>query len=264
MAAGDELNGPLERAVSLTNQTVCMEAMGQSVDQSLARLSVILDQCEKNEVHQSIVDQVEAIKIRQYRRQGDIQGALELSGASISQVDYIAQTIRHLPYVADRYLDQDSWNHFVLNHQKLHCGQFRLRTLLGQYEERDYDLLSPHNVADRLYLWVWLWLRDPFSFGVVKIAELLKRMNLDKNIWAVEDIRLVRIALLWLGLFSNVTRQEILSLTAVFPRADLRMPLMDFEELILSYFYELKARNLELAADIAESIRSHELYFSKT
>src|SRR5207237_1271108 len=124
---------------------------------------------------------------------------------------------------------------------------------------------KPSEKVDRIYLWVWNWLRDEEGFHVSRIATSLAGgwVTGAAGRFTVEDKLLIRNSLLWLSLFDPESRQRIDELleSLAIPSPS-RCPLLDLEHLVIRHLIALRDGDSSSASDALSLMTRHPLWSS--
>jgi hypothetical protein len=195
------------RLIFEVNIAICCEYLGLSVSALLDRLATayrhVLHTCPVEHLH----DQITAMLMRDYFRQGHYDEIYILAGqlrSEFYQSIFYALWVLHLPYVSkDSYqptIDRLQVQLSTLTSRGFRT-QFDLETIMGMSgtgfaSKGRGDLLRPTELIERLYLWTWKSLYRPSAQLFLQILSLHKTISSfgDKISMSKDDFLLLKSA----------------------------------------------------------------------
>jgi len=253
--AADKARTPFERLVSKINFACCLYSLGQSFEQTLQECKALLKILKANQpqhVLASVEEQQTALELFSFFRLGQFENILKANTQKGSPSDFLKAWCMQLPY--HRFFSKTGLGEAMLSFSKTTCLEpaYRQRTLLGLTHPSDDTPPRLSDWADRLYLWVWRWLVSPDTFPIEKVLATLTPLKQSDQLskLSVSDRKLVRNALLWLGLFDSSSRRVLQSLLKLVEASELNhYPLLEGERLFIHYWMNLRDLQLEAAKD---------------
>lgn len=243
----------LEQQVALANSVLCLENLGSTYKNFHEKLETIAN-------HKGIISELEALKIREMFRSGQISKIGQLATTSPQSI-YLKKWISQLAYVnsSGKALESDAESSLPVTFFQ---RSYRLRTLEGLLHPEDFsENVKPSEWVSRLYLWTWRWLAQPETFSFRKVFELLKNFNWDKMLprLSVEDREQLRNALMWIELFDENNKLSLKKWIS------LSSPVKDFsevyryEKLIIALVKARRDQDEELEVDLESQIHNEAL-----
>ncbi|MEK6705312.1 MAG: hypothetical protein AABZ06_05945 [Bdellovibrionota bacterium] len=256
----------MERKIqALLNAAICMENLQLPMEKTLSEIESAMD--ERGDVS-GVKDQLCALRVRQTFRQGQIDASFasaEKSSPEMNQARYQALWMTALPWHSRfRLADGEALSNLSAApffHQK----NYRLRTLQGILHPQDINAPRASDFADRIYLWVWMWLRSPKEFPLERILAVLSQTELDQILYRLtaEDRQMLRNALLWLGLFDPASSASLQSLLRRLGQSGLRHdPVFEIEWLLVLWLQAERDGKSLVAKDTLTALRLHKLWNS--
>lgn len=253
--AADKARTPFERLVSKINFACCLYSLGQSFDHALKECDTLIETLNATEpqfVLASVEEQQTALKLFSFFKLGQFENIVEAKTPQGSPSDFLKAWCLQLPY--HRFFSKTGLEETMLSFSKTTCLEptYRQRTLLGLTHPSDDTPPRLSDWADRLYLWVWRWLVSPENFPIEKVLATLTPLKQSDQLskLSVTDRKLVRNALLWLGLFDSSSRRVLQSLLKLVEVSELsHYPLLDGESLFIHYWMNTRDLQLEVAKD---------------
>lgn len=252
-----------EKICTRANILFCLENLGMPFEEALQELTSTVQSESPTPAKRFVESQMLAFKMRMHFRGGhfkDLQ--LSFDEQPVIQAGYYRLWLKSLPY--HRYFELPSPAEIA----QLHNARFfvnrdyRVRTLKGILHPDDLSTARITDFADRLYLWVWKWLLNPEEFAIEKVSAQLLRLNLLSytHRMTLEDLYLVRNALLWIGLFDPSNEKTLLrKISNVEGLISTTYPLFEFEALFIYYCRAIRDKNASLANDLAGEIEQNSL-----
>lgn len=259
----DKARNQFERLLATINYACCLYGLGQSFDKSLTECQRLIEELSSNTHLGTIVEQQLALKLFHYFRMGQFNQLLQSKVPAGSPPEFLKLWCLQLPY--HRFYSDGKTAETTLLFQSTSCLEpaYRQRTLLGLTHPSDNEPNRISDWADRLYLWVWRWLLSSDSFPIEKVLLTLApiKQSATLNYLSVEDKKLVRNALLWLGLFDPSSRRCLDSLLKLVEVSGVEhYPLLEVERLLIYYWMALRDCHHQSAKDYLVALKHSPLF----
>ncbi len=258
--------------LSLMNELFCLENLGFPFDKTLKKLDEVLVRNEKNfwPPFPAIRSHRLCFEYRQNFKQGSFEfcerdlKAQETEKRGFDQARFFSIWTSLLPF--HEYHSAESVyqvTHLMAEHPNLFQKGFRVRTLIENAHQVEHEKVRFTDLADRLYLWTWLWLSDP---TVDRATMLLKTLDQVMNTFKNEhvspmDYFMTKNAVSWIGLvcpaFEERFRVWIREISG--QNIPVTLPLLEFEALIVDYLKQ-KIRGEDEFSGTLKMIESHSVF----
>jgi len=252
---------PFEHLLIKINTACCLYTLGQAFTHALAECDFYLKQVEEQAPAShlnAIRNQKSALEVFYQFRHGNIETILDSQIPQGTPTDFLRAWCLQLPY--QRFFQKNRLNEDELRFSSSTCLEpaYRQRTLLGLIHPTDQNPPRLSDWADRVYLWTWRWLAAPDSFSIEKVLANLAPLKQSTQLYllSVEDKKLIRNALLWLGLFDSSSRRVLHSLLKLVEVSEISdHPLLESESLFIHYWMSLRDHQSEAAKDYLAALQ---------
>lgn len=259
--AAEKARNTFEKLLSKINFTCCLYGLGQSFEKSLEESNQLLRELQDtntSEYLNTITEQKIALELFHYFRLGDVGKVLNVSTPKGSPSHFLQAWCAQLPY--HRFYQGPSLTEEIFPFNPCTCLEpaYRQRTLMGLLHPSDDRPPRLSDWADRLYLWVWRWLVSPETFPIEKVLKTLSPLkhSAELNLLSVEDRKLVRNAILWLGLFDSSSRRLLETLLKLVEVSELSSyPLLEGEKNVIYYWMSLRDKDDVVAKNYLTSLQ---------
>lgn len=263
--ADGKARNSFEHLLITINTACCLYTLGQTFSAALAECDSYLQRTEKEAptAHLTAIrNQKSALEIFYQFRQGNIEKILTSNVPQGTPTDFLKAWCLQLPY--HHFYKKNKLEENDLRFSASTCLEpaYRQRTLLGLTHPTDNNPPRLSDWADRVYLWVWRWLVAPETFSIEKVLATLSPLKQSTQLYllSVEDKKLIRNALLWLGLFDSSSRRVLQSLLKMVEVSEMtQYPLLEGESLFIHYWMSLRDHQTEAAKDYLASLKESPL-----
>jgi hypothetical protein len=265
---------PRQRLVAWFNALLCMENLAMDTERELSAFAEQFVPFAGEPWTVAIHAQLDAFRLRDAFRHGDTVRLASMirDDARSDQALYLAAWLACLPTLE---LGTGEDRARTLYHSRITqkvspmglpwLAQYRQRTLDGMLVDADLrDEIKLHDSIERLYLWVWRWLKKPEVGSLRKILHLCASIRarlseLERRIESIppETRQMLELAVRWIGLMGGVRDLELIhSFKSLPSAADTAVPQLDYERLLIDYAFSLRDR-LPTAEDTRAALESH-------
>lgn len=258
-----------QRTVALFNSMVCLENMGMPFAQSQEKFLTELKQLKSGQFKDFFEDQFLLFQSRGLFHHGKFR-ELILSHDSrkmshIGQETYLRAWVAQLPYHTLQATHASALLESVLTSKvQMYQSEYRVRTLQGRVTPSDLDGQAFNSdAADRFYLLVWSWLKDPQVITLEKALKTFQKLGLpaQRVRFTQEDLQLIRNALLWLTLMSPDSQDNFkATLEAISVPSHVESPLFKFEKEVILLLQSYKDGANWLVEDALKSLEESPLW----
>lgn len=265
LTASSRAGEPFQKITSLTNVVGCLDELGLSFERPLQEAKRMIGERAEELGVAGAARYLEHVEMRHAFRRGSMAQIFkkEISPV-VNQTTYFRMWIAALPYHSCYEDPHHQLERFANAQEQSFYKSYRLRTMQGLLHPDDLQMFKPSEWADRLYLWVWRWLKDPEGFSLRRLMTVLSQWTGDPTIASrlnTEDRQLVRNALLWLSLFDRQSRTKLKDVLASLVVSDgAASTLLSFESLLIYYFMALRDGETDLAADYLKNLELSPLW----
>lgn len=256
------------KVLCLVNILIALDNLGLNLKQTTNEIELLV---EKSELDLSYIKPaLKQFETRENYRAGDfnkIFSKKDLDLSIISQNDYFRSWVKLLPYHKWSLNWDEAHDSLGNGHSSLYQGLYRLRTLQCSIHPDDLEHFALQDAIDRMYLWVWRWLRSPEDVEISKIEYILNSIDMNKVVGklTVEDQQLFVNSLLWLGLFGQSKHDNLLSaISKVKHHSSKSSSLLEFEYLVIKTLYAMRDGEKVKTQEYRQLLEQHNLWNSKS
>jgi hypothetical protein len=249
-----------QRSMARLNQIFCLDCIGSPLLHTGGEIEKKLATLEEKEVLPALAEQLEAFRFRLNFRRGIFVS--RIPQYLHTQTDYLNLWICQLPYHTGYDSDFAALIDKALDAKNaFYQRRYRIEMIMGK-SETSGENVSPKEMADRLYLWVWRWIctGDVFLFKecVAQVDQLSEYAISNKLTF--EDRILMSNALKWIFLFASSDEDEMeYSELCLTDSQTSGYELLNAESKMIDLFKEFKKNNsMNYPAEFEDS----SIYFS--